>query len=352
MFYSRPDIKPLNWDLTALPRANGSRNYDAITTDGKPLGFRFSSGWLTAKHSEAGGPNNYNEMKNVIVEQSIAPFGTQYISPEQICDILGLTVQGEKVSAPSEEEVVAIKANMTGSGDFFDWSGRTVHWVSQHMLMQGDDVQSFKNAILNKFRNSILFYPSFTPGYKAMTCRPIASEESFISGVLGIGAKVDMENLFNRDISPRAYQNMFSLVVNISAPNRLMPDSSGKDFINKKAGAETLQYETTNFHTYSIRAEYKNSDELSHVEMRNFLTLLNEYFFNMYDIYNIQTGALVKSGHKATDYSHALKNWCLEKPDRYLKVGVEEKKSWHVPASFERLSKDDETLFYGLRPQP
>ena len=54
MFYSRPKIEPLGWDLVDLPTPNGSKNFDALTSDGRPLDFRFSSGWLTVEQGEAG----------------------------------------------------------------------------------------------------------------------------------------------------------------------------------------------------------------------------------------------------------------------------------------------------------
>ena len=44
MFYSRPPIEPLGWDLTDWPRPEGSRSFDAFTSDQRPVHIRFSGG--------------------------------------------------------------------------------------------------------------------------------------------------------------------------------------------------------------------------------------------------------------------------------------------------------------------
>src|ERR1043165_1048525 len=123
MFYSRPDIDPLGWDLLDLPTPNGSRNFDARTSDDRPVDFRFSSGWLTVERGEPGAPQDETGTETVL-EKQIAPFGVMDIYPEQICDLLGLTVSGEKV----------VLEDLSPQARGFDWSGQTTYWVSTHRL--------------------------------------------------------------------------------------------------------------------------------------------------------------------------------------------------------------------------
>ncbi|QQG36352.1 MAG: hypothetical protein HYS17_00740 [Micavibrio aeruginosavorus] len=103
MFYSRPDIKPLGWNLKELPVPDGSKNHLAVTTDGKIIGFRFSSGVLHVRYSDPGGTDSFFQMENELYKKAIAPFGTTDIFPEQLCDIIGLTVQGQKIEHPFEK---------------------------------------------------------------------------------------------------------------------------------------------------------------------------------------------------------------------------------------------------------
>src|SRR5262252_6155752 len=95
MFYSRPKIEPLHWDLVDLPTPNGSRNFDGLTSDRRPVDFRFSGGWLTVERG-APGASPDDPMEEALSIQ-IAPFGVLDIEPEQICDMLGLTINGRKI---------------------------------------------------------------------------------------------------------------------------------------------------------------------------------------------------------------------------------------------------------------
>src|ERR1035438_1801137 len=49
MFYSRPKVEPFGWDLIDLPTPNGSRHFDALTSDRRPVDFRFGGGWLSVE---------------------------------------------------------------------------------------------------------------------------------------------------------------------------------------------------------------------------------------------------------------------------------------------------------------
>src|ERR1700733_14319457 len=117
MFYSRPKVDALSWDLTDLPTPNGSKHFDAFTSDKRPVDFRFSGGWLTVEIGPAGAAPDGPDMKEVL-SIPISPFGTMDIQPEQICDILGLTVNGQKIDS----------AGISTTARGFAWSGPTTCW--------------------------------------------------------------------------------------------------------------------------------------------------------------------------------------------------------------------------------
>ena len=91
---------------------NGSKNFDGATTDGRYVDFRFSGGWLSVERGPVGAPPD-TDMEEVLSE-CISPFGTMDITPEQICDILGIMVLGQKIVS---------REGARGSRGF-DWSGR------------------------------------------------------------------------------------------------------------------------------------------------------------------------------------------------------------------------------------
>lgn len=91
MFFSRPKIEPLGWDLTSLPLRSGYDLY-GTTTDNRPVYFHFDNGCISARIGSAGA----NEAEEIVIESvTIAPIGYFHIHPIQLCEVLGLTVNGK-----------------------------------------------------------------------------------------------------------------------------------------------------------------------------------------------------------------------------------------------------------------
>jgi hypothetical protein len=145
MFYSRPPIEPLGWDLTDWPRPEGSKSFNAFTSDQRPVHIRFSGGWLTVELGPIGAPRDCDRMEEILCVK-IAPFGTMDIEPEQICDILGITVNGNRIDS------VGIKTRARG----FDWSGQTTYWKSTHLMQPEDDAREFVQSLCDAFPGAVL----------------------------------------------------------------------------------------------------------------------------------------------------------------------------------------------------
>src|SRR5271168_4561378 len=122
MFYSRPAIEPLGWDLTDWPQSDGAKYFDAFTSDQRPVSMRFGGGWLSVERGPKNAPADCADMEEILCVR-IAPFGTMDIGPEQLCDILGITVNGNKIYS------AGVRTGARG----FDWSGRTTYWQSTHL---------------------------------------------------------------------------------------------------------------------------------------------------------------------------------------------------------------------------
>ena len=83
MFYSRPQIDPLGWDLLDWPLPQGTKHFEAFTSDRRPVDFWFGGGWLTVSRGPVDAPLDCPEMEEVL-SRKIAPFGTMDIAVEQI----------------------------------------------------------------------------------------------------------------------------------------------------------------------------------------------------------------------------------------------------------------------------
>jgi hypothetical protein len=149
MFYSRPKIEPFGWDLTDLPAPNGSRHFDAFTSDKRPVDFRFGGGWFSVEIGPANAPLDGPDMQEVLSIR-ISPFGTMDIEPEQICDILGLTVKGQKIDS----------AGVATGARGYDWSGRTTYWESTHLMLPQDDARCLSRNFATRFVAPFCYSPS------------------------------------------------------------------------------------------------------------------------------------------------------------------------------------------------
>jgi hypothetical protein len=93
MFYSRPSIEPLGWDLAEF-RPNGAFAFVGTTTDNRPVDIKYRSGWLQVWSGEPGAPSTDEER---VLVAKIGPLYHGHMLPEQVCDVLGLTIKGQNL---------------------------------------------------------------------------------------------------------------------------------------------------------------------------------------------------------------------------------------------------------------
>jgi hypothetical protein len=314
VFYSRPKIEPLGWDLVGLPTPNGSRNFDAMTSDGRPVDFRFSGGWLTVERGQPGSSPD-DQMEEVLSLQ-IAPFGITDIFPEDICDIVGLTVNGEKlvleeISAPSPA---------------FDWSGRTTYWRSAHRMDWFDDVDTLTRTLVRTFPGSVLLQPSWGTALR-VRCRQIKflmNTDEMVSIVIGCDPARLEKMLAEETVSNDEFHRIVVHRIDVIRSDHFV-DLTGIKFI-KSNGADTLDldYQVPTQRRYRIETEFQTNDPQGQFIMKELLAIIDRSFCRGLQVMNLQTGAVI--GQDLTDeedtrsYSRTLRDWCLARPKGYLSV--------------------------------
>jgi hypothetical protein len=317
MFYSRPNITPLGWDLVGMPTPNGSRNFDARTSDGRPVDFRFSSGWLTVERGQPGASPD-DEMEEVLSLQ-IAPFGIVDIFPDDICDILGLTVNGEKVA------LEWIPPQSRG----FDWSGEMTYWRSSHRMDWADDIEKLVGRITETFPDSVLIQPSWETGLR-VRCRQIKflmKTDEMVS--IGIDCdKARLEKMLAAEtVSDEDFQSILAHRIAIIRWNHSGEDMTGAAFIKSK-GADKLDldYEVRAQRRYRIEMDFLTADARAQSIMKELLAIIDRHFCRGLRIVNLQTGEVIAEDlsdeEDTRSYSKTLRDWCLERPRRYLAVDL------------------------------
>jgi hypothetical protein len=317
MFYSRPAIEPLGWDLTDWPSPDGSKNFVAFTSDRRPVDFRFSGGWLTVERGPENAPLDCPDMEEIL-SVKIAPFGTMDIKPEQICDILGVTVNGHKIDS------AGVRVGVRG----FDWSGRTTYWESTHLMLPEGDAREFVQRLCDAFPGSILVQPEWGSGGKSR-CRQIkflmASDTLAALGIGPDGAL--MQKMLNgQKISIEEFEATFAYRIDFILDDWPTDDPTGARYIHQHgAGELNLKYDVIHHRLYRIRAEYPAGDPAAQSRTKTLLAVIDASFCRGLQVVNLQTGAVI--AENLTDdadkrsYSIALREEWLTKPDRYLFVG-------------------------------
>jgi len=334
MFYSRPKIDPLGWDLIDLPTPDGSRNHSARTSDNRPVDIRFSSGWLTVERGPVDAPDDSPEMEEVL-SLPIAPFGIMDIKPQQICDLLGLTVDGERV------DTAGVYLGARG----FDWSGFTTYWWSTHMMQIRDDARIFVNELLRTFPGSILVQPKWGSGGR-LRCRRIQfmmdTDEMVTVGLDPDESRLK-ELVSGEEVSTEHYESVFSYRVEFDRTDDFYTDPTGSRFIRERGAGDLARNWTTVGHrNYRVRTEFQTANALSQERMQSLLALLDRYFCRGLESVNIETGAVIQprleDDTDTLSYSRLLREeWAdklRNKWDAYLFVGVQDRKTPDEPRTF------------------
>jgi hypothetical protein len=316
MFYSRPNVDPLRWDLIELPVTNGSKHFDAFTSDNRPVDFRFSGGWLSVEIGPAGTPLESPEMKEVLAIP-IAPFGTMDIEPEQICDILGLTVNGQRIDS----------AGMRTGARGFDWSGVTTYWESTHLMQPSDDARVFMQKLCDAFRGSILVQAEWG-SHGQVRCRQVkflmASDDNVS---LCIGPKGPARALLaGVKIAWEDFDSAFAYRVDFSRDDRPGDDVTGSRYIYHGATELGIQYSTIQHGRYCLRTQFPTEDAEAQARTKTLLSVIEASFCRGLQVVNLQTGAVMTANLRddadKRSYSLALRDEWLEKKERYLFVGM------------------------------
>ena len=351
MFYSRPDIESPGWDLKALPEPDGSRNHLAETVDGKTVGFRFSSGWLTVRYSETGS-RHYTEMERELFCKKIAPFGVTNIFPEQLCDLMGLTVRGQVVAHPSCERM---EDTYGWGGQYIDLSGRLTYWRSSHrMLAYGsDDAHNFVARILKALPDAIMIQSEFSEDRLTVRKRQISqlmhSDEHVLigTGLSHEDVRSHVESGENTNVFPFSLRQW-------RHSDPMKGDITNKNLIKERHPEQekTLRYDVINHRQWFFSSQYESDDDYARICMGRVLDIIEDYFKSDVQVIDLQSGRIVSErytlDHEYGYYSKNFRDWCLEKPERYIAIGYEPPESSIKEQKI--FSKSGKSLFYGFRP--
>lgn len=320
MFFARPKIRKLGWNLEGPLLPYGSKNHHGRTIDGKPIDVRFSSGYLSVKIGPEGAEPTSQEMKEILIS-CIAPFGTMDILPEQICDILGITIAGEKIFYNGPPPSYGI-----------DLSGNTTYWASEHMMMLHHDATEFVDLVCETIPNVILEQQQFARDYKT-------SRRRSIPFIIDTDKNVLIQISSATQDSNQPLKSIPDFTAHFSTNGREVSHSS-KEIVTRAGGKDLLDKVRLNASlNWGLRFQFTTDDVSSRRSAAKLVHLVNKYFYGRTQMLDLSTGRIILNtfGYNKISFSKNFYEWCLDNPTRYLKVG-----------SFK--NTDGQEVFYGIRP--
>jgi hypothetical protein len=316
MFYSKPNIKPLNIDLEALPEPQGSRNLYARSIDGTHIGIRVSDRNLQVRTSPPDGTKEYLDMNEILLTQVISPYYIDDPDPEVFCDLLGLTVQGE-----------AIKVKEKPSRMQCDLSGNTTYWQSEHLVYPKADITEFVKSIEKMTSDVVLvrrFYDEGSSTYKKEVTMSISNGDDHVILIFGVSPEEVKKNINSSDDFP--YFKSVPLYFSIGTKG-VKDDPSGasyyeksSDFLDKK-----YNYQTQAIKRFGFATSYNTGNEFAQSLMKQVHKIIMDQFSCALKNVKLDDQKLLEKFPIEHPYStwisNALIDWSNKSPENYLWLG-------------------------------
>ncbi len=314
LFPSKPDIPPLNMNLDFLPEQTCSKHYEAITDEGHHIELRFSGGWITVWLQKS----DEETSTTIIKSKFISPLGYMELHPKQICYILGLTLKGKNVPHPPPEELPE---------RCFNYGDNKLHWEQKFLTDHKNDIGEFVDIIKQSFPDAILLQRDYN--HNKNTCRvrqiPFMMDDDH-SVQICIGGKS-----YDKAILEKEYTNYpfyISIYKDHVHPHNTNPNGIGylKQQLErhpKRKNKLTLNWNTPG--SYIIKTMIDNDDEYAKVCLEKMFAICQDYFYNIFDAYNLETKEKITTQHEyqLKWISHNYYEWLQREADRYSHFTIE-----------------------------
>ncbi|CAH2605949.1 conserved protein of unknown function (plasmid) [Rhodovastum atsumiense] len=321
MFYTRPNIDPLNLDLVRLDGGGSCPSqFFGTTVDGRSLYIRYRNGWLSAEWDV---PDcELSPGRKELVEAQIGPMFHGDILMEQVCDLLGLTFFG--VTPPFTEED-RIKA--ADRSRILDWSGRTTYW-EELLQVTKEGGTHFVKTLQAAFGDVTILEAGWRHSGHAYIERA-SVEECERQATIGINAdRARLHSILNSEHARLSdLRDMFSHVIDFRFDWNSRSDReryvNHKEFNSRffEAFGNKSVLAERNFGI--ISGEFATNDPNS----RDFVSRLYELIdacFSRQAAWVDPQGTLLRRLDRHSFHSRDLTEWCRRSPNHYISWGDED----------------------------
>jgi hypothetical protein len=322
MFFTRPELPPLNLDLVAL-NGGGScpSQFYGETVDGRPVYIRYRGGSFSVRRGQPGGSTHDLDSMDMLLEAQVGPVLHGDMLLEQACDIAGITIRGQRPTLSD----AAFRA-AADDGWILDFSGAITYWM-RHLAFTEATRNAAVQALGEAFTDLVLLDHRY--GQPLVACDRIEACERVAT--LGIGRIPGaLERLWNRsDVRNSEVREAFAHVIHLSFWRLDDVARSPSDLeISARVGRPIT---TANPFTGLVSMQFRTGDDRGQAFVRTLIAVMDSYFDNRLEYVDMATDVLVDTAEDWRWRCRDLATWCHAAPDRYLGVAHTQKDSGLPP---------------------
>jgi len=306
MRFTRPKISKLGIDLLEFEVVmQDPTKFRGLTSDGRRFEGRYRNGWLQFE---------YLEPEEPMFEIQVGDRYDMNILPEQVCDLVGLTILGNSpVLSPEKFEAARRQIPIR------DWSGATTYYSIDLEYTSGL-AQRFLEDLKILFPGIFINFEH--PKKDAAPVRRFyirdLTQRVDLRGTLYVGA------VESDDIIVKRLQGHFDRSVDRPLAVHLeMPmDTHSRDYDSyDSAFASRISGRSVHVHpTFRgrITGEIKTESEKEQRQLGEIEALVSRYFFNQIRVIEIDSGATIESFSSGLWHSRDLIGWCDLTKSKFL----------------------------------
>ncbi|HET6160336.1 MAG TPA: hypothetical protein VFE34_18475 [Dongiaceae bacterium] len=312
MFYSRPNLSQLGLDLIEVYGSIGEPSeYWGETADGRAIHLHYDYGRLSISASA-----DRQRPAEDLLNASIGPALNGEILLEQICDLAGITIRGERPTLSEDE-----RRNAAEKAWILDWSGRTTYWVRE-VLVTEEGGRRLERELAAVFPGLKILEVDwdwdapkprrrFLPRKTISQCRRSALfgfkvDESRFARMMTRDhvTLAELDEVFAHHLSFRFRWN----------DRRAGHSLAAEQLINAQRAIVTPESELLG----DFETKFATDDEHGHAYVRRLNEAVEHCFSNWVEGIDLGTGETIRGPRALNWYSHDLRDWCAAAPHRYL----------------------------------
>lgn len=316
MFYSRPQLPQLGIDLVEVDGGLGRPSqYRGRTVDGRPIVLGYDRGRLSIATED-----QRDRLGEELVSVQIGPNFNGDMLLEQICDLAGITVRGEKPRLLRENWRAAAERNWV-----LDWSGNTTYWVSELQVTEEGGRRAIQElaAAFPDMRIIEVHWDYSVPEGKRRYVPRRTILQCDRAALLGFGVdEAKLARMLGRDhVMLAELDEVFAHHLDFQFTWDKPADQSVAELMSARHGRPVVLPESEL--SASMETQFATSDPRGKTYTEALLRTLGTCFSTWIEEIDLGTGETIGGAKRSMGYSSDLREWCAAGSQRYLRCYTE-----------------------------